>query len=1346
MADQADGSIIIDTEINSDGFKAGSAELLAAIKALSTEVKNLGQTLKELFSKPLTPEINTGGAEDKVAALEAKVQELQTSLEELQNTNGSGTPAPETATPQVNIGGVTEKASGLQREIDAVNSSVQKLEPTFQKAMSGSESAMTSFEGKASTLESKIAELQERLDAVGQTQFPTQEYAELCAETEKAGQKLESLLNKQEKMQALGVSENSAQWKNLQYDLDLTAQKYDRLEAAKAKMEASGTAFQAGVDTTQYAQMESTLSAAAARLDEMRAGTQQSESLMSRLASSARNVASFIGRAAKSAAGALASGIKAAASGMAKMLFHSKKMNSQFGGLISGAKKFALSLLGARGVWALLRKAVSAYMAENQQLSNTLSACWSGIGNLLGPIITRIINLVAQAVAYVTAFLKLFGIYGKTASKEISSAGGAASKATDKLKRQLAAFDELNILSDNSSDGGGGGGAGDLGSLPDVTLPDWAKLMVEQIKAGDWAAAANTLATKLNEMVDTVDWVGIGDKIGYYLNGALTFLATFIQNFDWKNLASRFAELLNHIITGVDWGNLGVILTGKWAIILKSLDGFFGTLDGAAVSKAITDFMYGTVNAADWIGIAGSLAKNISNFISDIDFSALAEALSTQIRTALQSMVAAVENFDWAMLGRKIADFLNGIDWSGIFSDLTRLLGGLLIGALNLLVGFVDQVDWTGLADEIWACLESLTTDIDWDGFGELLGKFVSGAITGVLDLITSLFSDHDWGEMVQNLIGSLGEALGAVIENIDWLGLLESLATALVSIIVQIPSIIVGAIGGISDLLASLFEAIGLDSIAGFFRGIGDAMRDAGSWLKENLVDPVVNWVKNLFGIHSPSTVFAEIGTFLIDGLKQGISNAWHKITDFFSGVIEKLKTFFSNAWSSIKSTATTAWTGIKGVISSAWNGIKSGVSSACNTVKTGISNAWSAIKSGTTSAWNGIKSGLSSAWTSIKTTASSTWTNLKTTVSNGWNNIKANTSTVWNGVKATLSSTWSNIKSTASSTWNSMKTTASSAWNSMKSTASSTWSNIKSSLSSTWNSIKSTASSTWNSMKTTASSAWNSMKSTASSTWSNIKSSLSSTWNSIKSTASSTWSGIKNAIQNQGWSGVGSNICNGIANGISSGWSWLKNKVSSLASSLLSAAKSALGIHSPSRLFRDEIGLNIGYGVGEGVEASQPSILKSVSGVADAIADEFNAGDYKVGNIVPASEVDGALSSFSDRISGSFTSLLDRLQAIADNITFAVPAVAGGVVPYKAAAAAASGGGADIGTTIETSNDALASVVTQVVTNATAAIVTAIQNYSGTTVNFDKTAIAESTIREINRRTRATGKSPLE
>lgn len=170
----------------------------------------------------------------------------------------------------------------------------------------------------------------------------------------------------------------------------------------------------------------------------------------------------------------------------------------------------------------------------------------------------------------------------------------------------------------------------------------------------------------------------------------------------------------------------------------------------------------------------------------------------------------------------------------------------------------------------------------------------------------------------------------------------------------------------------------------------------------------------------------------------------------------------------------------------------------------------------------------------------------------------------------------------------------------------------------------------------------------------------------------------------------------------------------------------------------------MNIGYGVGEGVEDSQPEILKSVSGVADAIAEEMNAGDYAIKNIVPTKQVDGAMTNFADTITDSFTSMLDRLQAIAKTVTFTAPAVARGLVPYKAAAAA-GGTSSDVGSAIEASNDELAGVVTQVVMNATNAIVTAIQNYSGTTVNLDKAAIAEMTVKEINRRTRMVGQSPL-
>ena len=165
--------------------------------------------------------------------------------------------------------------------------------------------------------------------------------------------------------------------------------------------------------------------------------------------------------------------------------------------------------------------------------------------------------------------------------------------------------------------------------------------------------------------------------------------------------------------------------------------------------------------------------------------------------------------------------------------------------------------------------------------------------------------------------------------------------------------------------------------------------------------------------------------------------------------------------------------------------------------------------------------------------------------------------------------------------------------------------------------------------------------------------------------------------------WSSIGSNICTGIGNGISSGWSWLKKKVQNLASSLLSAAKSALGIHSPSKLFRDAVGLNIGYGVGEGIEAAEGSVLGSVAGVADAISKEFNANEYSVGGVVSNTEVDGALTAFSDKIAGSFAALMDRMQAIANSVSFTAPNVAQGrVVPYTAQTTKTSGTGSNSST----------------------------------------------------------------
>ena len=88
-----------------------------------------------------------------------------------------------------------------------------------------------------------------------------------------------------------------------------------------------------------------------------------------------------------------------------------------------------------------------------------------------------------------------------------------------------------------------------------------------------------------------------------------------------------------------------------------------------------------------------------------------------------------------------------------------------------------------------------------------------------------------------------------------------------------------------------------------------------------------------------------------------------------------------------------------------------------------------------------------------------------------------------------------------------------------------------------------------------------------------------------------------------------IGSNIISGIWNGISSGWSWLTNKVSSLASGLLDAAKNALGISSPSKAFADEVGRWIMPGVGKGLDKTMPATLKDMEAKAGELVSAMRA-----------------------------------------------------------------------------------------------------------------------------------------
>jgi hypothetical protein len=90
----------------------------------------------------------------------------------------------------------------------------------------------------------------------------------------------------------------------------------------------------------------------------------------------------------------------------------------------------------------------------------------------------------------------------------------------------------------------------------------------------------------------------------------------------------------------------------------------------------------------------------------------------------------------------------------------------------------------------------------------------------------------------------------------------------------------LLGAMKGIGSLLVNTGKSI----IAGLFSGITSALSGIVNWARTNLFDPIVHAVKSLFGIRSPSTVFAGLGSHLMTGFIKGMLT--HDLTGLIGNV----------------------------------------------------------------------------------------------------------------------------------------------------------------------------------------------------------------------------------------------------------------------------------------------------------------------------------------------------------------------------------------------------------------------------------------------------------------------------
>ena len=127
-------------------------------------------------------------------------------------------------------------------------------------------------------------------------------------------------------------------------------------------------------------------------------------------------------------------------------------------------------------------------------------------------------------------------------------------------------------------------------------------------------------------------------------------------------------------------------------------------------------------------------------------------------------------------------------------------------------------------------------------------------------------------------------------------------------------------------------------------------------------------------------------------------------------------------------------------------------------------------------------------------------------------------------------------------------------------------------------------------------------------------------------------------------GVASVGGDLVRGLWNGISNMASWVISKIQGFGQTILNSLKSFFGIHSPSTVFKDEIGTNLALGVGEGFADTMEDVSAEMQ---NSIPTEFDAS---INTNIGGSGVHSQMSTY-DMMVSAFKQALTEVKVIMDD-----------------------------------------------------------------------------------------------
>jgi len=344
---------------------------------------------------------------------------------------------------------------------------------------------------------------------------------------------------------------------------------------------------------------------------------------------------------------------------------------------------------------AKVKASLSALKASLNGLKASLGTAFAPVLTAITPALTALINLVTRATNAVGMFFAaLTGQGYYTAAQGIAAVGESASgsaKAVKALNRQLASFDQLDILKADSGGAGGGGSSGGADA--------WATYTRVPIDS-----AIARFAERLKAMAAAEDWEGLGRTLADGINRAFAKAKARIS---WDNLGERIttavdaiAGTFNGLVGGVDWDGIGAAFGEGVNTIVKTLNSLLDRLDMPSLAEGLT--------------------RALNRFVSHVEWREIGDLVAKRAETIIASLKAAVTRFEWGNTGLKFAQGLNAFFAHGqLWEDAGRTINGAIRGLLDFSRQFVitfdaaqaardirtalGEIEWAQIADDFWA-------------------------------------------------------------------------------------------------------------------------------------------------------------------------------------------------------------------------------------------------------------------------------------------------------------------------------------------------------------------------------------------------------------------------------------------------------------------------------------------------------------------------------------------------------------------------------------------------------------------------------------------------------------------